>query len=132
MIRITLGCNGAVRTNALGGTNVTRIEAVQKFVDAQTSRNADVIAELLAEQAVLATPRGGDVSGRAAIVDRIKNPPQGMGGGGGGMMGQIEWSAPVEDANVVKMTATTPMGSITRSFTFDDSDKITRIEFARG
>jgi hypothetical protein len=47
-------------------------------------------------------------------------------------MGQLTWSEPVEDGATVKTTLTTPMGAMARTFSFDDDDKITRIEMARG
>ena len=118
----------------------SRIEIAQQFIDAQTSRDPekiDAVAATLAAQAVMAGGRMGEVTGREAIVERLKNPPQmGMGGGmggmgGGGGMGQLTWSDPVEDGEKVTTSATTPMGRLTRTFHFD-GDEITRIEFARG
>ena len=111
----------------------TKADIVRQFTEAQTSRDAakiDAVASLLADNAVMGGGRMGDISGKQAILDRLKNPPQ-MGGGGGGMMGQIQWSDPVEEGDVVKVTASTPMGSIVRSFKFTDDQKIERIEFAR-
>ena len=108
----------------------TRIDAVRQFNDAQTSRDGakiDAIGELLADDIVMGGGRMGDVTGKAAILERLKNPPQ-----GGGRMGQIEWSEPVEEGGAVKLTASTPMGSIVRTFLFDDNDRIKKIEFARG
>ena len=113
-----------------------RAEIVTQFTEAQTSRDEEKIAAVaasLADNAVMAGGRMGDVSGKDAIIDRLKNPPQRPGGGGGGgMMGQISWSDPVEEGATVKVSASTPMGSIVRTFSFDDDDRITRIEFARG
>ena len=108
-----------------------RTETVQQFTEAQSSREAekiDAVAALIAENAVMAGGRMGEISGKAAILERLKNPPQGA---GGGMMGQIQWSAPEEDGDAVKVQATTPMGTIVRTFTFDSDGKIARIEFAR-
>jgi hypothetical protein len=110
----------------------SKTDLVRQFTDAQTSRDAakiDAVAELLADDIVMGGGRMGEISGKAAILDRLKNPPQ-MGGGGGGMMGQIQWSEPVEEGSTVKLTASTPMGSLVRTFTFD-GDKIKKIEFAR-
>ena len=107
-----------------------RSELAKQFIDAQRKRDAgviDVAAQSLADDAVLASPRG-NVEGRDAIVDRLKNPPQGM---GGGMMNMITWGDPVEDGEAIRITANVPPNPMVKGlamlFSFAD-DKISRIE----
>ena len=113
----------------------SRTDIARQFNEAQMSRDAEkieAVGALIADSIVMSNPRTGEISGRDAVIDRLKNPPQMGGGGGGGGMGQLVWSEPVEDGATVKMTVTTPMGTMARVFSFDDTDKITRIEVARG
>lgn len=125
----------------------SRTEIAKEFLDAQSSRDAakiDAVAVHIAEDASMAGGRmGGEVTGRPAVVDRLKNPPQRGGGGGGGFGGgggggggfQITWDEPVEEGATVKVKGTPPpnpmVSSITTVFTFNAEDKITRIERVR-
>jgi hypothetical protein len=110
-----------------------RTELAQKYLAAQRSRDAaqiDALSASLAEDVSLVTPRG-NVDGKQAVIDRLKNPPQGM-GGGGGMMGQITFGSPVEEGGNVKIEANIPpnpmIKGMTFVFSFNDSDQICKLE----
>ena len=108
----------------------TKTELAKQFVDAQRSRDAaaiDSLAEHIADDAVLASPRGS-VDGKTAIVDRLKNPPQGA---GGGMMNMITWGDPVEEGEAVRITANVPPNPMVKGLAMVFSfagDKIQKID----
>ena len=107
-----------------------RSALAKQFIDAQRNRDAaaiDAVASSLTDSAVLASPRG-NVEGKDAIIDRLKNPPQGM---GGGMMNMITWGDPVEEGEAIRVTANVPPNPMVKGlamvFSFAD-DKIAKIE----
>jgi hypothetical protein len=105
----------------------------------------------LADDAVFVTRRG-TITGKKAIVDRLRSgPAAGMRGGpfirrilarrwqrraqqhgGGGMLSQVEFEPPTESGDVVTMKAKLPpnpmISSLTLTFTFDLHDRLMRIE----
>jgi hypothetical protein len=115
----------------------SKTETVQRYLDAQRSRDAakiDAVAATLADDVTLNSPRGA-ISGKQAVLERLKNPPQGPGGGGGGqMMGQLTFAAPVEDGSAVKVTANIPaqaaafIKGMAFVFNFNDAQLIQKID----
>ena len=112
----------------------SRSDIAKQWIEAQQSRDADKIkalGELITDDAVWTTPRG-EVSGKAAILERLQNPPQGR--GGGGMMGQIKWGDPSEAGEGVKVVAEFPPGlpipikGLELELQFDASDKVSKVQ----
>lgn len=113
----------------------TRTDVAKQYVEAQRSRDAgkiDELAALIADDVSMVTPRG-NVDGKAALIDRLKNPPQGMGGGGGGgMMGQVTMGDPVEEGGTVKIEMNIPPNPMIQGmayvFSFNEKDQINKVE----
>ncbi len=112
----------------------SRAEFGKQWIEAQQSRDADKIkalGELINEDAVWTTPRG-EISGKAAILERLQTPPQGP--GGGGMMSQIKWGEPSESGDGLKIVGDLPpdlpipLKGLELDFTFDASDKVSKIQ----
>ncbi len=108
-----------------------RTEIAQRFIEAQRSRDnatIDALAEHLADDAVYVNPRV-TVSGREAIVEQLKNPPQGP---GAAMAQMITWNDPVEEGDTVRVNAVVPpnpmVTGVIMNFEFGPDDKVRRIE----
>jgi hypothetical protein len=116
-----------------GGICVSdKVELAQQYIALQTNRDEKAIDDLagkIAEDAVLTSPRGA-INGRDAIVDRLKNPPEYM--AGGGMMGQVTYADPVEEGDTVRISANIPpnpmIKGLTLEFGFDGEGRIKSIE----
>jgi hypothetical protein len=118
---------------------LSRKGLAQKYIDAQIAGDADALESLLAPDAVSSTMRG-EVVGAKAIADRLRNPQ----GPGAGFMGRIQWEAPVEDGDQVRIAGKPPAGGpgggppgggmftgMTMVLTFNEANKISRIEMKR-
>ena len=107
----------------------TKVEIVKQFIAAQAGANWDALSALLADDVSQTTQRG-TVTGKQALVDAMKQQAAAAQARGGGGMGAVPWTEPVESGDVVSRSATTPMGSITMKYTVVN-DKISKIEMAR-
>ena len=109
----------------------SREEVVSAYLEAQKSQNAERIkqvGEALAAAAVLASQRG-NVEGRDAILERLKNPGQAA-----MLFSRVSWKAPEAVERGLKVTAELPPGmpipirEFSQVFTFGDDDRLSRIE----
>ncbi len=105
----------------------TKTEVAKQYVDFQEARDFDGLASLLADDVELNTPRSGNVSGKEAVEQRLRNRP------GGGDAPQLTWSDPEEDGEDVKISATGgPFGTLSLVLSFNDNEQITKINIAIG
>jgi hypothetical protein len=114
-----------------GKSVASREEIVTAYLEAQKSQNAEKIkqvGEALAAAAVLASPRG-NVEGRDAILERLKNPGQAA-----MLFSRVSWKAPEAVDGGLKVTADIPAGSpipireFSQVFKFGADDQLSRIE----
>jgi len=113
------------------GETLSRVQLAQRYIDAEVTADADALEALLAPDAVHASMRGETV-GAKAIADRLRNPS----GPGGGMMGRMQWGSPTQEGDRVtilgKPSTPNPMfAGMTMTLTFDETNRITRIEMGR-
>jgi len=113
------------------GEALSRVQLAQRYIDAEVSGDADALEALLSPGAVHASMRGETV-GAKAIADRLRNPS----GPGGGMMGRMQWGSPTQEGDRVtilgKPSTPNPMfAGMTMTLTFDETNRITRIEMGR-
>ena len=128
----------------------TRTDIVAKLRQAQQTRSDEdikIAGDFLTDDATMVLPRGRTVEGKAALLEAIKNPGAGMGGGGGfgggglgggggagGMMGRLQWSEPSESGDTVTTGATLPPGlpvpikGIELAYSFTGEDKVNKVE----
>lgn len=102
----------------------SRAELAGKLLDYQRNRDIDSVAAMLAEDVVTNNPMQGTLSGKAAVVERMRAGPP---GGGGGM--QLSWSEPQEEGDTVTLLGSgSPFGTIKIVLTFNADDLISRID----
>ncbi len=138
-----------------------RTDIAQTYVDASLKRDPasiDALAPALADDAVLVTRRG-TVSGKPAILERLRDPVSGgglrsgagrlairflrwrlarsrpgSGQGIGDVLGKLNFEPPVEQGATVKLRAPLPpnpaFSAVSLTFTFDAEDRVKRIEQA--
>lgn len=110
---------------------LSRTQLAQRYLEAEMAQDADALEALLAPDAVHSSMRG-ETAGATAIAGRLRNPQ----GPGAGMMGRMQWSAPVEHEGKVKVEGkptmpNAPFPGLTMTLTFGETNKITRIEMGR-
>jgi hypothetical protein len=110
---------------------LSRTQIAQRYLDAEMTQDGDALERLLAPDAVHTSMRG-ETAGAKAIADRVRNS-QGM---GAGMTGRMQWSAPAEVDGRVRFDGkptmpNAPFPGIALTLTFDEANKITRIEMGR-
>jgi hypothetical protein len=105
----------------------TKTEIAQQYVEFQQARDFDGLVALLADDVELKMPMAGEVSGKDAVGDRLRNQP------GGGNAPKLEWSDPEEDGDNVKVSATgASFGPLSLVLSFNDDEQITKINIAIG
>ena len=110
----------------------TREEIVANYLDAQKSQDESKVkaaSEALADGAVLVSPRG-NVEGRDAIVERLRNPGQAK-----MLLDRLTWGAPeTASESALKVKAELPAGlpipiqEFSTTFHFGAGDKIEKVE----
>ncbi len=105
----------------------TKTEVAKQYVEFQQARDFDGLISLLADDVELKMPMAGEVSGKDAVGDRLRNQP------GGDSAPQLEWSDPEEEGEDVKVAATgAPFGPLNLVLSFNDNAEITKINIAIG
>jgi hypothetical protein len=110
---------------------LSRAQLAQRYLDAEVAGDADAVESLLDANAVHVSMRG-ETAGAAAIAGRLRNPQ----GPGAAMMGRLQWGPPSEQEGHVKFEGkpsmpNAPFAGITMTLSFNEANKITRIEMAR-
>jgi hypothetical protein len=103
-----------------------RIDAVALFVAAQSDPNDETLAAfspLVSDDVSTESPVGG-VSGRDDLLASLSNPMSAP-------LATATWSAPIEDGDEVRLTATLApgalIGGVDYTFAFDPDDRIRRV-----
>lgn len=113
----------------------TRTDIVARWLEAQRTRDAaviDALGEKICEDVEMSTPRGS-LSGRAAVLERLRNPPAGP---AAGMMGQLSFGDPVESGAGVTVVAQLPPGlplpikALEIAFSFSDDDRVSQVRIS--
>ncbi len=105
----------------------TKTEVAKQYVDFQQARDFDGLVSLLADDVELSMPMVGEVSGKDAVGNQLRLQP------GGGDAPKLEWSAPEEDGEDVKVRATgAPFGPLSLVLSFNASDQVSKIKIAIG
>ena len=109
----------------------SRTEIAQWFIDAQRTRHAAAIDQLVAhlsDDAVYVNPRV-TITGKDEIIAQLKNPPPGP---AAAMTQMVTWNDPVEEGDTVRVTAVVPpnpmVTGLIMNFEFGDGDTVRRIE----
>ena len=110
---------------------LSRSQIAQRYIEAEMAQDGDALEALLAPDAVHASMRG-ETAGAKAIAGRLRNPQ----GPGGGMMGRLQWGSPSEVDGKVEIEGkptmpNAPFPGITMTLSFNEANKITRIEMGR-
>lgn len=110
---------------------LSRTQLAQRYLEAEMTQDADTLEGLLASDAVHSSMRG-ETAGAKAIADRLRNP-QGM---GAGMMGRLQWSAASDEDGKVRFEGKStmpnaPFPGLYLTLSFDEANKITRVEMGR-
>ena len=110
---------------------LSRTQIAQRYIEAEMAQDGDALEPLLAPEAVHASMRG-ETMGSKAIADRLRNPQ----GPGGGMMGRLQWGPPSEAEGKVSIEGkptmpNAPFPGLTMTLSFNEANKITRIEMGR-
>lgn len=110
---------------------LSRAQVAQRYLEAEMAGDANAVEALLASEAVHSSMRGETV-GAKAIAERLRNPQ----GPGAGMMGRLQWGAPVESEGRVTIDGkpsmpNAPFPGLTMTLTFNEANKIERIELGR-
>ncbi len=102
----------------------SKVELAQQYMDYQRDQKIDDMLTMLADDVVMSNPMMGTVTGKEALAQQMRDRPM---GGGGGM--NITWSEPEEEGDSVKILgAGAPFGTIKIVLSFNDADKITKID----
>ena len=105
----------------------SRTDLAQEYLTRSVAGDVDGVLALLADDVVLSRPMLGEVSGKQAVGDAIRNRPAAA----GGLAPTFE--APVENGDQVRVQGNLPPGmpfpisSLTWTFSFA-GDKISRVE----
>ncbi|HXH21362.1 MAG TPA: nuclear transport factor 2 family protein [Dehalococcoidia bacterium] len=110
---------------------LSRVQVARRYLEGEMAQDAAAVEALLAPDAVHVSMRG-ETAGAKAIADRLRNPQ----GPGAGIMGRLQWSAPQEVEGKVRFEGkpsmpSAPLPGITMTLSFNEANKITRIEMAR-
>ena len=110
---------------------LTRGQAAQRYLDAEIAQDAAAIETLLARDAVHSSMRG-EILGAKAIADRVRNSQ----GPRAGMLGRLQWSGPSESGARLRFEGKPsmpgmPFAGLTMTLSFDEANKITRVEMGR-
>jgi hypothetical protein len=104
-----------------------RVEITRKYMEAVRDRKFEDIEPLLADNVVVTIPMTPAVSGKAAVIQGLRNAPAMPGAEA------ISWSDPVEEGDTVKSVGTgSPFGPIKVVAHFDAADKIDKIDVGLG
>ena len=103
----------------------SRVELAKQYMDYQREQKTDEMLELLADDVTMSNPMTGTTTGKEALKQQMQNRPM----GGGGAMGNIQWSDPEEEGDSVKVLGSgSPFGTIKIVLTYNADDKINKIE----
>ncbi len=103
----------------------SRVELAKQYMEYQQERKTDDMMGMLTDDVVMSNPMTGTITGKEALAEQMRNRP--MGGGGGGM--NITWSEPEDEGDNVKILGSgSPFGTIKILLSFNEADKITKID----
>lgn len=104
----------------------SRVEIAKQYMDLMREQKMDEMMDALADDVTMTNPMTGTITGKDALKQQMQNRPQ---GGAGGGMGDINWSDPEEEGDSVKILGTgSPFGTIKIVLSFNDDDKINKID----
>lgn len=104
-----------------------RVEIARKYMEAVRDRKFEEMESLLADNVVVTIPMTAPVSGKAAVIQSLRNAPAMPGAEA------ISWSDPVEEGDTVKSVGTgSPFGPIKVVAHFDATDKIDKVDIGLG
>ena len=99
-----------------------RKEILKKFMDLQAKRDFDAAEKLLADNVSVTAPMAGTTTGKAAVKASWQKMPAGP---------KLDWSAPTEEGDILKTSATSPFGRLTMLVTFK-GDLVSKVEIKMG
>ncbi len=104
----------------------SRVELTKQYMDMMRDQKMEDMLDLLADDVTMSNPMTGTTTGKDALKQQMENRPA---GGAGGGMGNITWSDPEEEGDNVKILGTgSPFGTIKIVLSFNDEDKINKID----
>jgi SnoaL-like domain len=104
----------------------SRVEIAKQYMDLMREQKMDEMMDALADDVTMSNPMTGTITGKDALRQQVQNRPA---GGAGGGMGDINWSDPEEEGDSIKILGTgSPFGTIKIVLSFNDDDKINKID----